>query len=159
MRDTRRRTPPKKDKNQDTQSACQGILLDFVNGKDSQTTLKPMNSFVRRIIHQLAKDFQIASSSEGTEDQRHVVLKKTPKTHIPKQLKTFNMPVWNFSHREFLVHRSNNGSTMVLLKNGSIELLANQSSEMILDQQLITTGSFKVMKNKIVQFTDPAWAG
>lgn len=155
-----RTTFPKQSReNQATLQNCQTILSDFTNGQASQKILQPMNSYVRRVIHQVAKEYQILSSSHGEEDQRHVVLKRTPKTSVPKQLKALNNPVWNFSHREFLVRKSQIGSTMVLLKNGSVELLAKQPAELILDQQLITTGSFKVIKNQLVQFTDPLWVG
>lgn len=47
-----------------------------VNEKDISIDLEPMNSADRRIIHQLAAEYNISSDSVGEGRDRHIVLKK-----------------------------------------------------------------------------------
>ena len=60
-------------------------LKIFVEAEESELALEPMNSFKRRIVHNLAKDYQIQSESRGEERDRHVFLRKTAETAIPAE--------------------------------------------------------------------------
>jgi hypothetical protein len=60
-------------------------LKIFVEAEESELALEPMNSFKRRIVHNLAKDYQIQSESRGEERDRHVFLRKTAETAIPPE--------------------------------------------------------------------------
>lgn len=63
----------------------QSRLKIFVEAEETELALEPMNSFKRRIAHNLAKDYQIQSESRGEERERHVFLRKTAETAIPPE--------------------------------------------------------------------------
>lgn len=53
------------------------VWVKQVRDSGQEMALEPMNAADRRIVHQLAAEYEIASSSAGEARDRHVVLKPT----------------------------------------------------------------------------------
>jgi stage III sporulation protein SpoIIIAA len=60
--------PPIQHAMQETEDAIAGVL----NGNDDNVELTPQNSYIRRLQHQMAQRYNLASRSEGREPHRRV---------------------------------------------------------------------------------------
>jgi len=65
-------------------------LQQFLASDEQGMALEPMNSFKRRVVHNLAKDYNIETESRGEERDRHVYLIRTATSATPA----------NITHRE-----------------------------------------------------------
>ena len=48
-------------------------LVSFIQSDEEMIHLEPMNSFYRRLIHNLAIRFKLKTHSEGENRERHIV--------------------------------------------------------------------------------------
>jgi hypothetical protein len=126
-----------------------------VNGKEV-IHLDPMNSFYRRLIHNLANDFNFKTHSEGEGNERHIVLSRTSKTATPKRTKT-EKPKWDFGDQEFLVNSSAGGINIFLGRDGNIGIYDENQNAPYLDKRMVTSSSFKVKNSKIIVVEDKNW--
>ena len=131
-------------------------LVSFAKSKDEAMHLEPMNSFYRRLIHNLANRFNFKTESEGESRDRHIVLSKTKESSIPEDL-DLKMPVWDWGEREFSVNPMEREVEVALFRNGSFGMLECNESARYFDRRKITTGSFKIKKNRIVTIEDIDW--
>jgi len=70
---------------QEFQEELKEVFENFLNAKETTHHLEPMNSYQRRLAHQLAGEFEIETESEGEGEERHIVLKKkSSKGHSKK---------------------------------------------------------------------------
>jgi hypothetical protein len=60
-------------------------LQQFLASDEQNMALEPMNSFKRRIVHNLAKEYQIETESRGEDRERHVFLIRTTTSATPAQ--------------------------------------------------------------------------
>ena len=60
-------------------------IEDFKKSRQRTLHLEPMNSYERRLVHNLAPEFGLSSYSEGEEDERHLVLSKDKKAAEEEQ--------------------------------------------------------------------------
>lgn len=133
-------------------------LTDFVESSDDSLHLPPMNSYNRRLIHKIAAEFNVNTTSEGEGDERHVVLVRTEDSLVPEGGFQLPVPVWDFKHREFIVRYSKKGIPVFLSIDGNVGLDENLDPEIaVVDRHLVTTGSFKIRKNKIIEFDHEDW--
>jgi hypothetical protein len=58
-------------------------LQQFLASDEQGMALEPMNSFKRRIVHNLAKEYGIETESRGEERDRHVYLVRTTSSATP----------------------------------------------------------------------------
>jgi hypothetical protein len=58
-------------------------LQQFLTSDEQGIALEPMNSFKRRVVHNLAKDYQIETESRGEDRERHVYLIRTTSSATP----------------------------------------------------------------------------
>ena len=58
----------------------------WIEASDEQNmALEPMNSFKRRIVHNVAKEYQIETESRGEDRERHVFLIRTTTSATPAE--------------------------------------------------------------------------
>ena len=131
-------------------------LVSFLKSIEKTIHLEPMNSFYRRLVHNLAKRFHFNTKSEGENLDRHIVITKTEGSRVPEDL-NIKRPVWDWGDREFLVNPMEPEVEIVLLHNGSFGLRGENEKERSYDMRKITTGSFKIKNNKIVTIHDMEW--
>ena len=97
-------------------------LINFMKSDEEFLHLEPMNSYYRRLVHHLAKDFNLKTMSEGEGTERHVVLTKTMKSQTPEKLRNQRPIVWNFGNQEFLVDPLQEEVEIYLGKDGTVGL-------------------------------------
>ena len=135
----------------------QSLLTEFITSDEKELILPPMNSFFRRLIHNLAKRFKLVTASSGGELDRHVVIKKSKESFIPEPLTKKIQPVWNFGDREFLVNPLAEKVEIGLEKDGTISLADPDKIRTYLDVKKVTTGAFKIRNNRVVEIHDTEW--
>jgi len=67
----------------DTLAYINETLKSFCNSPLKSMNLPPMSNFQRVQVHRLAIAYGMKSKSQGFEDNRYVVVSKTPYTRIP----------------------------------------------------------------------------
>lgn len=60
-----------------------GRLQQFLASDEQGMALEPMNSFKRRVVHNLAKEYGIETESRGEDRERHVYLIRTTSSATP----------------------------------------------------------------------------
>jgi len=60
-----------------------GRLQQFLASDEQGMALEPMNSFKRRVVHNLAKEYAIETESRGEDRDRHVYLIRTTSSATP----------------------------------------------------------------------------
>ncbi|NQU63255.1 MAG: hypothetical protein HQ517_03080 [SAR324 cluster bacterium] len=131
-------------------------LIEFLESKDKVLHLEPMNSFYRRLIHNLAARYGFGTSSEGADKDRHVVITKTNESKTPERIKRKDPVTWNFRDREFLVDPLAEEVDVYLAKDGSVGLY-NESVRDHITRKKVVSGVFKIKMNKIVELQDDEW--
>ena len=128
----------------------------FMAGEDQELELEPMNSYKRRLVHQVAKDFQLETDSRGEEPNRFVCLIKTKDSKTPAD-RGPKARLWDFGSQTFPVNPGSDGVRLALKVDGSIELVLDGKTHNILDEQLVTSKEIRIRKGKIVQPGEPNW--
>lgn len=131
-------------------------LIGFLESPDKVLHLEPMNSYYRRIIHNLAVRFGFGTSSEGADKERHVVITKTKESKAPERIKRKEPVTWNFRDREFLVDPLAKEVEVYLGKDGSVGLF-NKDVRDHITRKKVVSGAFKIKMNKIVELQDDEW--
>ena len=169
MADGRDRRPPRRgprrDNGGDDQKERQAKLFVsdletrvkfFMSGDDKELELEPMNSYKRRLVHQVAKDFHLDTDSRGEEPNRFVCLIKTEDSKTPAD-KGRNPRLWDFGSQTFPINPGADGVRLALKTDGSIELVGEGRQYNVLDEQLVTAREIRIRKGKIVQPGEPNW--
>ncbi|OGH00971.1 MAG: hypothetical protein A2600_03755 [Candidatus Lambdaproteobacteria bacterium RIFOXYD1_FULL_56_27] len=133
------------------------VLNEFVGSEETEQHLRPMNSFFRRLTHQLATDYGLETRSEGEDRDRHIVVTKTEQTSVPVSEESAFPMVWNFGDKEFFVDPMQRFVDVYLAKDGSIGLWDDSVTLPLLAKKRITKGSFKVKANQILEIDSPRW--
>jgi len=129
---------------------------EFIKGGEQVMHLPPMNSYQRRLIHHLAVEFKFKTSSEGDGDERHVVIGKTKDAAAPDKRKFGQPTQWNYGDREFIVN-SMEPVWIFLARDGSMGTWDETVTTPIIIKKLVTSGSFKIKANQIVEIQDENW--
>ncbi|MCP4755866.1 MAG: hypothetical protein GY866_33815 [Proteobacteria bacterium] len=132
-------------------------LIEFLNSDEEVLGLEPMNSYYRRLIHGLAKQFKFESRSEGEAKDRHVVLAKTANITMPPRIERKEPVVWNFADREFLVDPLRKEVEVFLGKDGSVGVYDESQNTDVIAKKKVRSGAFKIKMNKIVELHDDEW--
>jgi hypothetical protein len=65
-------SPPVTHAMQETEDA----IADVLNGGEAEVELSPQNAYIRRLQHQMAQRYNLASRSHGREPHRRVLISK-----------------------------------------------------------------------------------
>ena len=133
------------------------ILTKFMKSDENKIEMPPMNSYQRRLLHQLGKKFGFRSGSVGEGKDRHIVFEKSEDSRIPDDLTVRKLSVWNFGDREFLVNPIKHFVEVYLASDGTVGLMDNDPQKHIVATKKVTSGSFKIKSNKIVEIHDEEW--
>ena len=131
-------------------------MIGFLESSDEKMHLEPMNSYYRRLIHNLALRFSFGTSSEGADKDRHVVITKKKGSKAPERIKRKDPVTWNFRDREFLVDPLAEEVEVYLGKDGSVGLF-NENVRDHITRKKGVSGAFKIKMNKIVELQDEEW--
>ncbi len=129
----------------------------FLEAEDTTHHLPPMNSYNRRLVHKLAEEFGFKTASDGEGDNRHVTITKAKESKKPKERQLGKVPVWNFGDREFIVDSYAGSVEVYLSKDGTIGAWVAGSNIPYIVKKAVTSGSFKIKANEIVEIQDANW--
>ncbi|MCH8884679.1 MAG: hypothetical protein IIA41_14440, partial [SAR324 cluster bacterium] len=89
----------------------------FLQSAEEELELEPMNSYRRRLVHNIAKNFRLHSESRGEDRDRYVCLIKTQETETepPSRVR-----LWDYGTQIFNVSPGENGIRMALKIDGSV---------------------------------------
>lgn len=131
-------------------------LIDFLNGDEETMHIDPMNSYHRRLVHNMAMKFKFESFSEGSGKDRHIIVSKTDDNVMPERMKRSPQIIWNFGDREFLVNPLDSETEVFLGKDGSVGLF-DESVKDYIARKKVVSGTFKIKMNKIVELSEDEW--
>ena len=146
-----------KEKDEEFVLSNEALLVEFFESDEEVLSLEPMNSYYRRLVHNLAKRYQYKTHSEGEGDQRHIVLTKTSKIKLPERIQKKPEIVWDFGEREFFIDPLNKGLEVYLGKDGSVGIFENSNHVEYITKKKIYSNSFKIRRNKIVEIENDEW--
>ena len=138
-------------------SECEDLLAGFMKMSEKTLDLEPMNSYYRRLVHNLASKFKLETSSKGEDKERHVVLTKTEESKTPETVTKRRPIVWNFGNQEFLVNPLEECVEIYLGKDGSVGIYNESAKIPYITKKKVASGSFKIKMNKIVEMNDQEW--
>ena len=127
----------------------------FMRSDSQELEFEPMNSFKRRLVHQVSKPYTLKTESRGEEPGRYVCLVKTEQSAPPEGAKMAR--AWDFGTQSIAVDPGEAGLRIALKTDGSVEIFRDADRHLDLDQKLVTTRQFRIRGGKIVVPGDPAW--
>ncbi len=162
-------------------------LQQFLVSDEQGMALEPMNSFKRRIVHNLAKEYRIETESRGEDRERYVYLMRTTSSATPADAPRptpgeASPPVassgervrdsepledatdfpsasrlWDFGSQTFPVNPGENGVHIAVKRDGSIEIFQEKDRSHVVAERVVTARQFRVRKGKILQPGEPGW--
>lgn len=126
----------------------------FLESDEDELELEPMNSYRRRLVHNIAKNFNLASESRGEDRERYVTLLKTEETQAPPTRRT---RLWDYGSQTFHVNPGDKGVHMALKIDGSVELFNEHDRKNVAFDRVVTGSEFRVRKGRIVEPGEPGY--
>lgn len=156
----------------------------FIDSNEQELELEPMNSFRRRLVHNVAKTFNMETESRGEEPTRYVALIKTGDSAAPSaDSETSAAPnsktdetalpnrkaeepaaprgraprTWDFGNQTFPIDPGKDGVRLALKIDGSLEVWRESEQKYILFDCVVTAREVRVRQGKILQPGDSGW--
>jgi R3H domain len=154
----------------------------FLQSPEEELELEAMNSYRRRMVHNIASRYHLRSESRGEDRDRYVCLVKTPETtatadpaaepaagaegeetgeeasEAPREVRAPRpVRLWDYGSQTFPVNPGPQGIHMALKADGSIEMLRNEDRSHVVSDRLVTTHEFRVRNGKILIPGDPGY--
>lgn len=119
----------------------------FLDSDEAELELEPMNSFRRRVVHTLAKDYNLGSESRGEDRDRYVALLKSGDTPevSPKKPR-----LWDFGNQTFPVNPGKKGIHLALKIDGTIEIFQESEKKNTVNDRVVTSTEMRVRKGLIL---------
>ena len=111
--------------------------------------------YKRRLVHQIAKPYNLDTDSRGEEPERHVCLIKSSESKLPKGVS--GPRLWDFGSLTLPVNPGDDGLRMALKVDGSVEIWRQNQSHLVLAERVVTSSQIRIRKGKIVQPGEPDW--
>jgi R3H domain len=128
----------------------------FLQSPEEELELEPMNSYRRRMVHNLAGKYHLRSESRGEDRERYVVLVKTGETAAAAPPPS-RVRLWDFGNQTFPVNPGARGVHVALKVDGSVELLREGDRSQVLADRVVTSHEFRVRQGKILVPGDPGY--
>ena len=120
----------------------------FLESDEKELELEAMNSYRRRMVHTVAKGFNLESESRGEDRDRYVILIKTEETkEAPKRAPR----LWDFGSQAFPVHSGSKGVHLALKVDGSLELYQEGNTRDVVADRVVTAKEVRIRKGRILQ--------
>lgn len=132
----------------DFQRELEMRIAYFLQSADEELELEPMNSYRRRITHNLAKKYNMTSESRGEDRERYVCLVKTDET--PPVLESSKVRLWDFGSQTFAVNPGVDGLRLALKIDGSLEIWREGEKNHIIAERLVTAKEVRIRKGQIL---------
>lgn len=133
------------------------VFRDFISSDQQQLEMEPMNSYFRKLLHDLGTEFKFETTSNGEGPERHILVRKTEESKAPEKTLRKKRQTWSFGDREFFVDSTSNSVEVYLDRNGNVGFYDKRSDPKHIARKKVTTGSFKIKENKIIEIIDSEW--
>ncbi len=121
----------------------------FLDSDEEELELEPMNSYRRRMVHTLAKNYNLHSESRGEDRERFVCLVRTEETTAAPSTGR-KARLWDFGTQTFRVQPGPKGLRMALKVDGSVELWRESEKAHIIADRVLETTEFRIRQGKIL---------
>lgn len=125
----------------------------FLQSGEAELELEPMNSYRRRMVHNIAKKYQLQSESRGEDRSRYVCLIKTAEAAPPPEAAP-KVRLWDYGNQTFPVSP---GAHIALKVDGSVELWRESERANVLADRVVTAREIRIRNGKILQPGDPGY--
>ncbi|MCZ6627521.1 MAG: hypothetical protein O7E56_04750 [SAR324 cluster bacterium] len=130
--------------------------IRYYMASDSQElVLEPMNSYKRRLVHQIAKPYNLDTDSRGEEPGRHVVLIKSAQSSTPQGRR--GPKLWDYGTQTLPVNPGEDGIRLALKMDGSVEIWQESQQHLVLNEREVHGRQIRIRKGKIVEPGDMDW--
>ena len=120
----------------------------FLDSDEQELEFEPMNSYRRRVVHNLAGKYNLGTESRGEDRERYVCLSKTQDT--PKAAAPGKVRLWDYGSQTYNINPGKKGIHLALKSDGSVELWREEDKKHILADRLVEATEFRVRKGKIL---------
>ena len=127
----------------------------FMNSDEKELEFEPMNSYKRRLIHQISQPYNLKTESRGDEPVRRVCLIKQSESKAPKNNKAPKL--WDFGMQTYPVNPGAEGIRLALKMDGSVEIWQEKDRHQVLDEKLVTAKQIRIRSGKILEPGDQGW--
>ncbi|MBF0278395.1 MAG: hypothetical protein HQM13_11410 [SAR324 cluster bacterium] len=127
-------------------------LEKFLKGDQEMYEFQPMNSYRRRLVHNLVSDFKLKSHSVG-EEERFVCVIKTENAAVPKKKSNSYHKVHDYGMQTFWVAPK---TRIILRSDGSFGIPLKSDRLASVDERVVER-SFRIRNNKIVCQGEEGW--
>jgi len=121
----------------------------FLDSPEEELVLEPMNSFRRRMVHTLAKEFNLESESRGEEHDRHVALVKTGEAAPPKAPAS-KVRLWDYGTQTFKLNLTHGPQRIALKVDGGVEIFRESEKASFIADRMVEGKEFRIRKGKIL---------
>jgi hypothetical protein len=128
----------------------------FLQSDESELALEPMNSYKRRLVHQVAMQYKLGTESRGEEPNRSVCLLRTEEAEMPEE-RASRTRLWDFGAQSFPINPGTEGVRLALKQDGSLEIWNEGDKHRYVSERLVTSRQVRVRKGKIIVPSDPEW--
>lgn len=136
---------------QDFQRELEMRITYFLQSEEQSLDLEPMNSYRRRIVHTVAKKYNMTSESRGEDRDRYVCLIKSGDTTAATAAAApTNVRLWDFGTQSFTINPGENGLHMALKIDGSVEIWNEREKNQIIADRVVNANEFRIRQGKIL---------
>lgn len=133
----------------DFQREVEMRITYFLKSEEQSLDLEPMNSYRRRMVHTIAKKYNMTSESRGEDRERYVCLIKSGDTPAAAAAPT-NIRLWDFGTQSFTINPGENGLHMALKIDGSVEIWNEREKNQIIADRVVNANEFRIRQGKIL---------
>lgn len=139
-------------------------ILQFLKTEEEMLEFEPMNSYQRRLVHQMGTLYDLSSKSVGGREERYVCLLKAGSLEqtTPPEPPTPEPGPAN-PGRTFMIDRGDEifycrpGQRILLRMDGSFGVPTSDNTLRVLDEREISSGMFRIQHNHLICPEDEQW--
>jgi hypothetical protein len=139
-------------------------ILEFLEKDEEILEFDPMNSYQRRLVHQMGTLYQLSSKSVGSRDDRYVcLLKSQPLGEILAAVEEPKPAPGPTPSKGVTIDRGNEifycrpGQKILLRTDGSFGVPTSDNTMRVVDEREIDSGMFRIQRNHLICPQDEQW--
>jgi R3H domain len=128
----------------------------FLQSPEEELELEPMNSYRRRMVHNIAGKYHLRSESRGEDRERYVCLVKTSESAAAPPPPS-RVRLWDYGSQTFPVNPGKDGAHVALMADGSVELWRGHERGHVLADRVVHSHEFRIRQGKILVPGEPGY--